>query len=109
MGAYTKLIQCPEHKGECKATLFCEPHKFAGIWECDNTGEGISDTHEHKDYEVETVEVDTMRNGEHDTYEVQIYVCGGVEGCGVEIEGEDPAADRADYLADMQIMEARGK
>lgn len=54
---------------------------------------------------VETVEVDTMRNGEHDTYEVRIYVC---DTCDAEVDG-DPDADRADALADMQIMEALGK
>lgn len=30
---------------------------------------------DHEDYHFETVEVDTMRNGEHDTYETQLAVC----------------------------------
>jgi hypothetical protein len=50
--------------------------------------------------EIEDIEVDTMRNGEHDTYPAKIYVCGL---CGEQVEG-DPAIDiaeaRADYEAD---------
>lgn len=56
---------------------------------------------------VETVEVDTMRNGEHDTYEQRIYVCVDPD-CEAELDGS-PDEDRADALADMQIMEALGK
>jgi hypothetical protein len=67
----------------------------------DNEFECLHDEGTH----VETVEVDTMRNGEHDTYEVRIYVC---DTCDAEVDG-DPDADRADALADMQIMEALGK
>lgn len=61
----------------------------------------------HDDSRVETFEVDTMRNGEHDTYEQQGYVCADPD-CEAELDG-DPAADRADALADAQIMEALGK
>lgn len=61
----------------------------------------------HDDSRVETFEVDTMRNGEHDTYEVRGYVCADYD-CEAELDG-DPDEDRAEHLADMQIMEARGK
>ncbi len=49
-----------------------------------------------------------MRNGEHDTYTVRYYVCGGVEGCGVELDG-NPDEDAYDAMVDAQIDEARGK
>lgn len=38
------------------------------------------------DLEVEQVEVDTVRRGEHDTYIQRIYICGGEEGCGEELD-----------------------
>ena len=46
---------------------------------------------DHVDYNWETTEVDTMRNGEHDTYEVPIAVCSNWE-CGkvLDIEPEEP-------------------
>lgn len=51
-------------------------------------------TCDHVDYEWETTEVDTMRNGEHDTYEVPIAVCSNWE-CGkvLDIEPEEPDHD----------------
>jgi hypothetical protein len=110
MEANTKLIQCPhkEHSKH-KATLYIFPHKFAGMWDCRY---GYSDTHEHLEYEIEDAVEDYYDPGDyygHGQREYQIYVCGGDEGCGVAIEDADPAEDRAEALADMQIMEARGK
>lgn len=109
---YVKRIDCPEHPGKHKVILHCEPDPFAGIWECDVTGEGISDAHDH--YEafendkaellVEEIEVDTMRNGEHDTYPARIYVCGGQEGCGITLDG-NPDVDAAESRADMEYDE----
>ena len=61
----------------------------------------------HDDSRVETGEVDVMRNGEHDTDEVRYYVCADYD-CEAELDG-NPDEDRADYLADMQTMEALGK
>lgn len=61
----------------------------------------------HDDSRVETFEVDTMRNGEHDTYEQRGYVCADYD-CEAELDG-NPDEDRAEALADMQIMEALGK
>lgn len=46
----------------------------------------------HDEIEIETFEVDTMRNGEHDTYETEGYVCAE---CGEDLEG-NPAEDRYD-------------
>jgi hypothetical protein len=93
--ADTKAINCPEHPGKHSATLYCFPHRYAGTWECPM---GFEDAHEHENLEVEDTEVDTMRNGEHDTYAAQIYVCAD---CGVTVEG-DPAADRADDEMDRE-------
>lgn len=61
----------------------------------------------HDDSRVETFEVDTMRNGEHDTYEVRGYVCADYD-CEAELDG-DPDTDRAEYLAEKQIDYMRGK
>jgi hypothetical protein len=56
---------------------------------------------------VETGEVDTMRNGAHDTYEVQYYVCLDPD-CEAELDG-DPAEDAHDARVDAEIDFARGK
>lgn len=97
-------IDCPECEEFEGAYLWQEGSSYAGVWECDTCG--ACDFHEHSDYRVETITVDCMRGSEPDQYEIQVYVCGG---CGVTIEGEYPEEDRAEALADMQIMEARGK
>lgn len=113
---YSIKIDCPEHNGEHKAILYTAGHQFEGIWECNETNEGISDTHDH--YEainqgvaemvVEEGEVDTMRNGEHDTYTVRYYICGGEQGCGVELDG-NPDEDAEDARVDAEIDFLRGK
>lgn len=103
---YTKLIDCPSHPGQHKAILYCIGHNYEGTWECPKTG--YSDAHDHleavnqgdAELVVETGEVDTMRNGEHDTYQFSYYICGGQEGCGMAIDPEiaDPQQDAADAL-----------
>lgn len=113
-----KTITCPAHPdGKAnwwsihrhKAVLFEHGEQYAGIWECLITGD--SDEHEHSDYEIEDVEVPDSHPDRTDGYTTQVYICGGAEGCGVTIDADvaDPAEDRADALADMQIMEALGK
>lgn len=99
---YTKLIDCPEHPGQHKATLFCNGHRHAGIWECDATGEGISDSHDHYKAiedgraELEIEEGETPDSPDrNDGYSYRYYVCGGDEGCGVQLEG-DPDVDAAE-------------
>ena len=97
-GKNTKQITCPEH-GNHMATLYVFPHEFAGIWECDV--EGISDTHEHSDYEAEEGcedYYDPANYWGHGQREFTYYVCGGEEGCGVEIE--DYVPDEPDYEDD---------
>lgn len=98
-----KALKCTE----CGhlAVLYTYPHQYAGIWECQNEACGASDTHGHDDIQIVDVEQDTMRNGEHDTYTTQIYEC---QTCGIQTDG-DPAEDRADAIADLQIMQALGK
>lgn len=54
---------------------------------------------------VETGEVDTMRNGEHDTYEVRYYQCVDPD-CEAELDGS-PDEDAYDAMVDAQIDEAR--
>lgn len=102
---YTKQISCPEHaQSDHTATLYQNGHRFAGIWECPVTG--ASDSCEHENgTEIETVEVDDSHPDRHDGYSYEIYVC---VDCGMQADG-DPAEDRADAIADMQIMEALGK
>jgi hypothetical protein len=110
-----KTITCPAHPSgrvhpwsltSHKAVLFEHGEQYAGQWECLRTGE--EDVHEHSDYEIETVEVDDSHPDRSDGYSYQVYVCGGPEGCGVTIDADvaDPDVDRAEALADMQIMEA---
>ena len=102
---YTKQIQCPEHaQGSHTAVLYQHGHRFAGIWECPVTG--ASDSCEHPNgSEVESVEVDDSHPDRSDGYSYEIYVC---VDCGTETDG-NPAEDRAEAIADMQIMEALGK
>ena len=70
--------------------------------------EGAGQCQHDGGYRVEAVEVDTMRNGEHDTYEVNVAICIDPD-CDEELEDVNPDEDRAEALADMQIMEALGK
>lgn len=80
----TKEIDCPEHPGQHWATLFCHPHKYAGIWECGITG--TSDTHDHAEPETETATQDHMGFDGHYQTEHQITICGGEQGCGVRLD-----------------------
>lgn len=107
MEANTKLIQCP-HKADSKhkATLYVFPHKLSGMWDCQY---GYSDAHEHTDYEIEEIEHLSPNPDSSYYWTERIYVCGGVEGCGETIEDANPDEDRAEAIADMQIMEALGK
>lgn len=116
---YTKEIDCPEHPGKHKATLFCEPDDSAGIWECEFEGEHYSDGHDHEqaiedglaEREVEErigyfptpQQIDA--GTDHDEIS-HVYICGGEEGCGVDLEG-DPDQDAADDRADMEYDEWR--
>jgi hypothetical protein len=112
---HIKLIPCPEHPSgrvhwwsrKHEAFLFCWPGKYAGIWECPATG--ASDTHDHSDYEVETVTADHMGADGHYQTEGEVYVCGGPLGCGITIENDDPALDRHEAMVDTQVMEALEK
>ena len=47
----------------------------------------------HESYHWETVEVDTMRNGEHDTYESSVAVCDDCDASLPDIEPEEPDFD----------------
>lgn len=106
---YTKVIDCPEHLGKHKATLYCQGHRYAGIWECQLTGD--SDSHIHENYEIEDVEVDDSHPDRSDGYTSQVYVCGGLNGCGETIDRNeaDPATDAAEDEADRQADEMMGK
>lgn len=72
-------ILCPEGDGG-SVVLNCFPGKYAGIYECLGTC-GSSWSCEHPSFHEETVEVDTMRNGEHDTYPAKVLIC---DDCGVD-------------------------
>lgn len=101
-----KALHCTECGG--LAALHQYPHKFAGIWECENAQCGASGSCEHESTHVESVTTDYMRNGEHDQYETEVYVCDACN-CTIPPDEADPAIDRTDALADMQIMQALGK
>lgn len=102
---YTKDITCPEHpQARHTAVLYQHGHRYAGIWECPLTG--ASDSCEHPNgSEIEVATSDHLGFGGHYQTEHEIYVC---VDCGTQTDG-DPAEDRAEAIADMQIMEALGK
>lgn len=91
---YTKKIDCFFHKDEShQATVFQFGHRYAGVIECDKTGE--SDSCEHEELEVEDAVRDyydpSDKHG-HGQDEFQVYVCAE---CGVQVDG-DPVEDAHD-------------
>jgi hypothetical protein len=64
---YFVLIDCPEHLTH-KVKLFTYAHRCAGVWECDETSEGISDVCPHFDHDVEESE-------DNDGNKSRYYVC----------------------------------
>lgn len=102
---YTKQIQCPEHPQDShKAVLYTFGHQYAGIWECPVTG--ASDSCKHESTHVETTQVDYFPTPDIDaSYEVEFYQC---DDCECEADG-NPAEDRAEAIADQQLMELLGK
>lgn len=102
---YTAKVDCYFHKGKNHtATIHKEPHRYAGIVECDQTGE--SDMCEHNgEKEIETATTDHLGFNGHYQTEHEFYIC---DICGMEIDG-DPEEDRADSIADTQTMQALGK
>lgn len=72
-------IQCPEC-GEKRVILYIHPHKYAGVFSCEADNYcGASWSCEHPSYGEETIEVDTMRNGENDTYKQNALICNDCE------------------------------
>lgn len=78
-------IDCPIHITH-KAVLFTRGHRYAGIWECDETDDGFSDVCPHYDIDIE-------RDEDSEGNKVAEYVCAK---CGVHVEG-DPIADEREY------------
>lgn len=72
--------KCPECNG--KTVMLIYPHPEAGQYECQNKACGLIEYCEHPETIVETVEVDTMRNGEYDSYLTQVESCAN---CGVQV------------------------
>jgi len=100
---YTKSIDCPfeGHEGH-KATVYEHGHRYAGVIECDATGE--SDSCEHPDTRVEETE-DWPTSPLDNPTPYPIYVCNI---CECTAEG-DPREDAHDAMVDSQIMQALGK
>lgn len=71
-------ILCPDC-GEKNVVLHFHPHKYAGIYSCETKDCGASWSCDHPAYHEEDHEVDTMTNGEHDTYKTKILVCDDCE------------------------------
>ena len=96
----TKTIDCPSHPGEHTAELHLYPHKYAGIWECSETGE--SDVHDHSEhYEIETVTSDHLGINGHYQTDREIYVC-AIDGVAIDLDVADPLVDKAEAAADME-------
>lgn len=101
---YTKEINCPEHpEGDHKAVLYMFGHQYAGIWECPVTGS--SDSCEHESTHIAIGTEDHLGFNGHYQTDHEYYEC---DACECTVDG-NPAEDRADAIADMQIMEALGK
>lgn len=73
--------KCPEC-GHDEVKLYVHPHKCSGVFECQADDCGASWSCEHEETEAEEIEVDTMRNGEHDTYKTIAYDC---KLCGTDV------------------------
>lgn len=111
-----KTITCPSHPNgrvnrwslhRHKAVLWEHGEKWAGVWECLITGE--SDSCEHEDRRIESVEVTYWPTPDIDhSYDVDVYVCNDCE-CTIDRDVADPAEDRYDAMVDVEIDFARGK
>lgn len=102
-----KALKCVECGS--LAILYVTPHQYAGIWECQSETCGASDNHDHSPHlEIETVEVDDSHPDRSDGYSYQVYVC-SIDGVQIPLDEASPAEDRADAIADSQIMQALGK
>jgi hypothetical protein len=100
---YKEEIDCPFADGHL-AIVYKQGHRFAGIIECAMCE--IEDSCEHPESHVEEVEYDVFEPVfGHDTRTTSVYVC---DICACQTDG-DPEVDRAEAIADMQIMEALGK
>lgn len=80
-------IDCPEHPGQHQVTLYINDSEFAGMWECDETGEGISDMHDHAaaNEDTYTEEHETWPTGpddDGDTITIEYWAL-----CGTPVEG----------------------
>jgi hypothetical protein len=90
----TILIDCPEHPGQIHAELAVFPSEHAGIWECPING--ISDVHEHDDFETEVGERLSFNpiNGV-EAEDVPFYVCGTCK-VAIDLDVADPREDAAE-------------
>lgn len=76
--AGTKKFPCPVHGTVHEATMYVFPHKYAGIWECDETGESDSCAHNatHKEHHEELpTHIDQQFVHAHD---IEVCNCCGV-------------------------------
>lgn len=90
---HTRPIDCPEHFGRHKAVLYRWPHRFAGIWECPESG--VSDVHEHTAKLVETVIEDRLGFNGHYQTERDFYIC-ALDGVTIDLDVADPLLDRGE-------------
>lgn len=117
---YTKMIDCPAHPNgrlhpwsrKHQAILFLRGSKWAGIWECQATGESDSCEHdqgwhiEHfSDYRPTPQEID---NGTDHDIDWDQYVCDLCEEP-IDLDVADPAVDAYEARIDAEIDFARGK
>lgn len=88
---HTRPIPCPVHFGEHKVILYRWPHRYAGIWECLESG--VSDVHDHSDsMVVETITEDHLGISGHYETERKIYVC-SLDGVAIELDVADPKTE----------------
>lgn len=74
-------LKCPSCDSDTLLYLF--PHDDAGLVECTNLACGYSDMHQHTNTRMETIEFDTIVNGEPAIKRFEVEVC---KDCGLEVD-----------------------
>jgi hypothetical protein len=98
--------RCPECAGI--TITWKRGSRWAGVWECVGVC-GTSDSCEHPDTRVESVQVDHWPTPDIDnSYDRDVYVCNICDET-IDLDQADPAVDAYEARVDSQIMEALGK
>lgn len=82
---HSEQIECPAH-GDHEATLYQHGSKYAGVWECNVTGESDVCEHESTHVQESVIDYHDPENAYgHGQYEINVDVCDACK-CAVENE-----------------------